>query len=55
MKKTGSNLMGMMNSFSQSSASSSASGGSGAGQAKRKMRGPSINPDDIPDISTNDY
>jgi hypothetical protein len=49
MKKTGSNLMGMMNSFSQSS-SSSGGGGGGSNQSKRKMRGPSINPDDIPDI-----
>jgi hypothetical protein len=53
MKKTGSNLMGMMNSFvnpSPSSSSSSSGGGAGGG-AKRKMRGPNINPDDIPDIS----
>jgi len=48
MKKTGSNLMGMMNSFSQSSSSSG--GGGGGNASKRKMRGPSINPDDIPDI-----
>jgi hypothetical protein len=48
MKKTGSNLMGMMNSFVNPSPSSSSSGGGGA---KRKMRGPNINPDDIPDIS----
>jgi hypothetical protein len=48
MKKTGSNLMGMMNSFSHSS--SSGGGGGGGNASKRKMRGPSINPDDIPDI-----
>lgn len=45
MKKTGSNLMGMMNSFAQPQMSSA---------SKRKMRGPSINPDDIPDISSAD-
>jgi len=45
MKKTGSNVMGMMNSF-QSQAASQAS--------KRKMRGPSINPDDIPDLGAMD-
>lgn len=45
MKKTGSNLMGMMNSFAQPQMSQA---------AKRKMRGPSINPDDIPDISSAD-
>ena len=52
MKKTGSNLMGMMNSFvNPSPSSSSSSGGGTGGGAKRKMRGPNINPDDIPDIS----
>jgi len=50
MKKTGSNLMGMMNSFSHSSSSGGGGGGGGSNQSKRKMRGPSINPDDIPDI-----
>jgi len=43
MKKTGSNLMGMMNTFAQPTPTQ-----------KRKMRGPSINPDDIPDISSSD-
>lgn len=41
MKKTGNNLMGMMNTFTNPAPV----------QSKRKMRGPNINPDDIPDIS----
>jgi hypothetical protein len=45
MKKTGNNLMGMMNSFSNPATTHDPSA------AKRKMKGPAINPDDIPDIS----
>lgn len=46
MKKTGSNIMSAMNSFSRPQPSP---------LNKRKMRGPSIQPDDIPDISTDDF
>jgi hypothetical protein len=46
MKKTGSNIMSAMNSFSRPQPSP---------LHKRKMRGPSIQPDDIPDISSNDF
>lgn len=46
MKKTGSNIMSAMNSFSRPQPSP---------MNKRKMRGPSIHPDDIPDISANDF
>jgi hypothetical protein len=49
MKKTGNNLLGMMNSFTRPT--QTASGSSMNGGVKRKMKGPSINPDDIPDIS----
>ena len=46
MKKTGSNIMSAMNSFSRPQPSP---------LNKRKMRGPSIQPDDIPDISTDEF
>jgi len=46
MKKTGSNIMSAMNSFTRPQSSP---------LNKRKMRGPSIQPDDIPDISTDDF
>jgi len=46
MKKTGSNIMSAMNSFTRPQPSP---------LNKRKMRGPSIQPDDIPDISTDDF
>lgn len=46
MKKTGSNIMSAMNTFSRPQPSP---------LNRRKMRGPSIQPDDIPDISTDDF
>lgn len=46
MKKTGSNIMSAMNSFSRPQPSP---------LNKRKMRGPSIQPDDIPDISADEF
>jgi hypothetical protein len=46
MKKTGSNIMSAMNSFSRPQPNP---------LNKRKMRGPSIQPDDIPDISTDEF
>jgi len=46
MKKTGSNIMSAMNSFTRPQPNP---------LNKRKMRGPSIQPDDIPDISTDDF
>jgi hypothetical protein len=46
MKKTGSNIMSAMNSFTRPQPSP---------MNKRKMRGPSIQPDDIPDISTDEF
>lgn len=45
LKKTGSNLMGMVNSMNTSSAAPSTQPG-----AKRKMKGPSINLDEIPEF-----
>lgn len=59
LKKTGSNLMGMINNMngatSGSSTAPAASSGTGNGRfmgiGKRKMRGPSVNIDDIPDIN----
>lgn len=45
MKKTGNNLMGMMNSIAKPVDSNPA-------VTRRKMRGPAINPEDIPDISS---
>lgn len=47
MKKTGSDFMGMMNSMSGIPTQSSG----GIPQRKRKMRGPTLNVDDIPDIN----
>lgn len=67
LKKTGNNVMNMMNMFSQPSTSSAPAGGGGGlsssspqtkettqngGVYKRKMRGPNIDPDDIPDLNT---
>lgn len=46
MKKTGSNIMSAMNTFSRPAPNP---------LNKRKMRGPSIQPDDIPDISTDEF
>lgn len=46
MKKTGSNIMSAMNSFTRPQPNP---------MNKRKMRGPSIQPDDIPDISTDEF
>ena len=46
MKKTGANLMGMLNSVTSSTAQSRPSA------KKRKMRGPNIDLDDLPDIDT---
>ena len=47
MKKTGSNLMGMINSMNATAPTSSTSEG---GVGKRKMKGPSVTVDDIPDL-----
>lgn len=46
MKKTGSNIMSAMNTYSRPQPSP---------LHKRKMRGPTIQPDDIPDISSEDF
>lgn len=46
MKKTGSNIISAMNSFSRPQPNP---------LNKRKMRGPSIQPDDIPDISADEF
>ncbi len=47
MKKTGANLMGMINNMNTPSQSSS----SGPQQRKRKMKGPNIDLSDIPDVA----
>jgi hypothetical protein len=49
LKKTGSNLMGMINNMNATSTTSS-NVTSNPLLKKRKMKGPSINLDDIPDI-----
>jgi hypothetical protein len=46
MKKTGANLMGMINNMNSPSTTASAP----SGQQKRRMRGPNIDLDDIPDV-----
>ena len=46
MKKTGANLMGMINNMNSSSTTATAP----SGQQKRRMRGPNIDLDDIPDV-----
>ena len=48
LKKTGSNLMGMINNMNASSTPSGSTGGQP--NPKRKMKGPSVNIDDIPDL-----
>jgi hypothetical protein len=48
MKKTGSNLFGVLNSLG--GMTSSVSGSQAAPQRKKKMQGPSINLDDMPDM-----
>lgn len=55
LKKTGSNLMGMinnMNAAAPSASSSTASAGGNPMRTKRKMKGPSVSVDDIPDLET---
>ena len=47
LKKTGSNLMGMINNMNASNTPSSSGGQS---NPKRKMKGPTVNVDDIPDL-----
>jgi len=51
LKKTGSNLMGMMNDLSSRTARAAAPAQQNS--ERRRMRGPSIDPDDIPDIGAN--
>jgi hypothetical protein len=48
MKKTGANLMGMINSMNMAGRAPTTSA-DGIPQKKRKMKGPSINLDDIPE------
>jgi hypothetical protein len=45
MKKTGANLMGMINGMTGNKSSSQSSGNT---QPKRKMRGPSVDINDLP-------
>jgi len=52
LKKTGSNLMGMMNDLSSRTARAAAPAAQ-QNSERRRMRGPSIDPDDIPDIGAN--
>ena len=47
MKKTGSNLMGLINGMTSSSKSNNVPN---SNTSKRKMRAPDINLDDIPDL-----
>jgi hypothetical protein len=51
MKKTGSNLMGMINNMNASSTSSTQSSSASAEPLKRRMRGPNVRVDDIPDLN----
>jgi hypothetical protein len=54
LKKTGSNLMGMINNMNAPSSSSSNPNTASPGNPmmrKRKMRGPNVNVEDIPDLN----
>ena len=48
MKKTGANLMGMINNMNSSSKPANVP----SGTQKRRMRGPNIDIDDIPEVQT---